>query len=79
MMKNLGACTFVGFTSVAGSVGWFTSMSLQNAALVRTLGQTEFIVSLLITYLYFGEKISAREYLGVALIAISVIILLMAI
>ena len=78
MMKNLGACTFVGFTSVAGSVGWFTSMSLQNAALVRTLGQTEFIVSLLITYLYFGEKISAREYLGVALIAISVIILLMA-
>jgi drug/metabolite transporter (DMT)-like permease len=53
-------------------------MSLQNAALVRTLGQTEFIVSLLITYLYFGEKISAREYLGVALIAISVIILLMA-
>ena len=53
-------------------------MSLQNAALVKTLGQTEFIISLLITYLYFGEKVSTREYLGIALIAISVVILLMA-
>lgn len=78
MMQNLGACTFVGFTSVAGSVGWFTAMSLQNAALVKTLGQTEFVVSLLITYLYFGEKITTREYSGIALIAISVFILLLA-
>ncbi|NKB33442.1 MAG: EamA family transporter [Pseudomonadales bacterium] len=78
IMNNLGACTFVGFTSVAGSVGWFTAMSLQNAAIVKTLGQTEFVVSLLITYLYFGEKISTREYLGISLIAISVIILLLA-
>ncbi|MBM87407.1 MAG: hypothetical protein CMQ41_03440 [Gammaproteobacteria bacterium] len=78
LKENLGACTFVGFTSVVGSVGWFTAMSLQNAALVKTLGQTEFVVSLLITYLYFGEKISTREYLGIALIAISVIIVLLA-
>lgn len=78
IMENIGACTFVGFTSVAGSVGWFTAMSLQDAALVRTLGQTEFIASLLITYLYFGEKISTREYLGIILIAVSVIIVLLA-
>ena len=78
IMKNLGACIFVGFTSVAGSIGWFTAMSLQNAALVKALGQTEIIISLLITYLYFGEKISTREYLGIALIAASVVILLMA-
>jgi len=75
--QNIGACTFVGFTSVAGSVGWFTAMSLQNAALVKTLGQIEFVISLLITYLYFGEKISSREYLGIVLIAISIVILLM--
>lgn len=75
--QNLGDCTFVGFTGVAGSIGWFTAMSLQNAALVKTLGQIEFAVSLLITYLYFGEKISSREYLGIFLIAISIIILLL--
>ena len=63
---------FIGFTSVAGSIGWFTAMSLQEAALVKTLGQTEFVVTLFITYLYFGEKITLREYLGMGLIAISV-------
>jgi drug/metabolite transporter (DMT)-like permease len=76
--ENMLACTFVGFTGVAGSVGWFTAMSLQNAALVKTLGQTEFVVSLLITYFYFGEKISTREYVGIMLIAISVVILIAA-
>ena len=76
--ENLALCTFVGLTGVAGSVGWFTAMSLQNAAIVRTLGQTEFVVSLLITYFYFGEKISTREYLGIMLIAISVVILIAA-
>ena len=54
---NLGTCLFIGFSGVAGSIGWFTAMSLQNVALVKTLGQVEFIVSLFITYLYFGEKI----------------------
>ena len=68
----------VGFTGVAGSVGWFTAMSLQEAALVKTLGQLEFVVSLLITYLYFGEKISAREYLGIGLVACSIVLLLWA-
>ena len=74
--NNLGTCLFIGFSGVAGSIGWFTAMSLQNAALVKTLGQVEFIVSLLITYLYFGEKISRREYLGISLIALSVLLLI---
>jgi drug/metabolite transporter (DMT)-like permease len=37
------------------SVGWFTAMSLQDAAVVKTLGRTEFAVTLLISYFYFGE------------------------
>lgn len=73
---NLGTCLFIGFSGVAGSIGWFTAMSLQNVALVKTLGQVEFIVSLFITYLYFGEKISRREYLGISLIALSVLLLI---
>ena len=70
--NNWRSALFIGFTSVAGSIGWFTAMSLQEAALVKTLGQTEFVVTLFITYLYFGEKITLREYLGMGLIAISV-------
>ena len=70
--NNWRSALFIGFTSIAGSIGWFTAMSLQEAALVKTLGQTEFVVTLFITYLYFGEKITLREYLGMGLIAISV-------
>ena len=70
-------CLFIGFTSVAGSVGWFTAMSLQNAALVKTLGQVEFVVTLMITYLYFGERISKRETMGILLVASSVWLLLL--
>ena len=74
--KNLKSSLFIGFTGVLGSIGWFTAMSLQNAALVKTLGQIEFIASLLITYLYFNEKISTREYLGIAFIALSLLLLI---
>ncbi|MCG8415367.1 MAG: DMT family transporter [Pseudomonadales bacterium] len=76
--NNFGASVFIGFSSVAGSVGWFTAMSLQEAALVKTLGQLEFVVTLLITYLYFGEKISGREYIGIILVATSILLLLWA-
>lgn len=72
------SCLFIGFSSLAGSIGWFTAMSLQEAALVKTLGQTEFVVTLLITYLYFGERITLREYVGISLIGLSVLLLLVA-
>lgn len=72
------SCFFIGFSSLAGSVGWFTAMSLQEAALVKTLGQVEFVVTLLITYFYFGEKISTKEYVGIILVALSVILLVVA-
>lgn len=75
---NLAASLFIGVTSVLGSIGWFTAMSLQNPAIVKTLGQVEFVVTLLITTLYFGEVISRRELIGIALIAVSIFLLLSA-
>jgi drug/metabolite transporter (DMT)-like permease len=75
---KLTQCVFIGITGVAGSVGWFTAMSLQNAAVVKTLGQVEFVITLLITYLYFGEKITHREYAGIALVVVSIFLLLYA-
>ena len=78
IVHNLPGSAFIGCTSVLGSVGWFTAMSLQEAALVKTLGQVEFVITVLITYLYFKERISAREYLGIALVAVSVFLLLQA-
>jgi drug/metabolite transporter (DMT)-like permease len=68
---------FVGVTSVIGSIGWFTAASFQNAAYVKALGQVEFFITLFITYKIFKEKISLVEFLGMALIVTSVVILLL--
>lgn len=74
--KNLKASGFIGLTSVLGSIGWFTAMSLENPALVKTLGQSEFIVTLLITRLYFRESVSWTELVGIGLIVLSIMLIL---
>lgn len=75
LASNQRACWFIGFTSLAGSIGWFTANSLQNPALVNTLGELEFFVTLLITLLYFKERISLREAVGLMLLLASLLLL----
>jgi len=62
---------WVGVTSLGGSFFWFTAFTLQNAAYVKAVGQIELIFSLLITTLFFKERILNREILGILLIGIS--------
>ena len=62
---------WVGATSLGGSFCWFTAFTLQNAAYVKAVGQIELIFSLLITTLFFKERILNREILGMLLIGIS--------
>ncbi|MBL4868704.1 MAG: EamA family transporter [Pseudomonadales bacterium] len=76
MAKKSSACFFIGITSIVGSVGWFSAMSLQNVAVVKTLGQIEFVLIFMISHFYFSEKITAKETFGIALIAVSVLLLL---
>lgn len=66
---------FVGLTSALGSVGWFTAMTYQNPAIVKSLGQIEFIFTLLLTTLFFKESVTMRELLGVVAIVVSVILI----
>lgn len=69
---------FVGLTSIAGSFCWFTAFTLQNAAYVKAVGQVELIFAMAATTLFFREKISWREIIGILLIAISVLVLVVA-
>ncbi len=62
---------WVGVTSLGGSFFWFTAFTLQNAAYVKAVGQIELIFSLLITTLFFKERILNIEILGMLLIGIS--------
>ncbi|MEM5529931.1 DMT family transporter [Gammaproteobacteria bacterium AS21] len=75
--QHVKLAVFVGATSALGSIGWFTAMTFQNAALVKSLGQIEFVFSVLITYFFFNEKISKKEYLGMLFILMSVLVLLL--
>ncbi len=77
MLTHWKLCLFVGVTSVLGSIGWFTGASFQNAAYVKALGQVEFFITLVLTYRIFKETITAKEYIGMLLIVVSVILLLL--
>ncbi|MGP9788819.1 EamA family transporter [Roseinatronobacter sp. NSM] len=64
---------WMGLTGMAGSLCWFTAFTLQNAALVFAVGQVEVIFSLFAAVLFFGERITLREGMGIALITLSVV------
>lgn len=66
---------FIGLTSIAGSFCWFTGFTLQNAAYVNAVGQVEVIFGIFASTLFFKERISMREYIGIALITVSVVFL----
>jgi drug/metabolite transporter (DMT)-like permease len=65
----------VGVTGVLGSLGWFVAFALQNAAYVRSVGQIELIFSLLVSMLFFKEHPNRREVAGMALLAVSIILI----
>ncbi len=67
----------VGLTSMAGSLCWFTAFTLQTVAYVNALGQVELVFGVLASTLVFGERISAREAQGLALLAGSILMLVL--
>lgn len=68
----------VSVCSCVGSVGWFTAMSLESVALVKTLGQVEVLFMLLISAFIFKEKLKQTDHLGLALIVIAAVIVMWA-
>jgi len=66
---------FVGATSALGSVGWFTAMTWQNPAIVKSVGQVEMLFTAVLTLRFFREGVSWLEWLGVCSVILSVIIL----
>ena len=65
--------SFIGLTSALGSVGWYSAFALQNAAYVRAVGQIEVVFTLMISSLYFREKVRPLEYAGIALTVVGVL------
>lgn len=70
---------WIGLTSMGGSLCWFIAFTLQNAAYVKALGQVELILSILASTLFFKEKITAREAIGMAILVASILLLILVI
>jgi drug/metabolite transporter (DMT)-like permease len=67
---------FVGITGTLGSIGWYTAFAFQEAAIVKTLGNVEFIFTVALTFLFFKERITKYEWIGMLSVLVSVVILL---
>jgi len=63
----------VSVCSCVGSIGWFTAMSLESVALVKTLGQVEVLFMLLISAFIFKEKLQKTDHWGLLLIVLAAI------
>ena len=77
MKPNWRGCLFVGVTSVIGSAGWFTAMTVERAAYVKALGQVELLFTLALSVLFFKERSTPKELSGMALVAGSIVVLLL--
>ncbi|MCR9110548.1 EamA family transporter [Marivita sp. XM-24bin2] len=64
---------WVGLTSMAGSFGWFLAFTLQTAAYVKAVGQIELIFSLMASVLFFKERVTIRELVGIGFLALSIL------
>jgi len=68
---------WVGVTSMIGSACWFTAMTLQNAAYVRALGQIELVFTFAASALFFREKTTPAEFIGILLVVSGILTLLL--
>lgn len=58
----------VGLTGMLASLCWFYVFNLQNAAVVRAVGQVEIVFTLIVSIFFFKERLSKRELLGITAI-----------
>ncbi len=77
VLQNWRPASLVGLSGVVGSACWFTAMTIQNVAYVRTLGQVELIFTLATSYFFFRERANRMELLGIGLITGGITILLL--
>jgi drug/metabolite transporter (DMT)-like permease len=66
---------WVGLCGMLASLGWFSAMTLENAAAVRAVGQIELLFAFVTSVRVFREHVRARELAGIALLTAGVLLL----
>jgi drug/metabolite transporter (DMT)-like permease len=77
VIQSWKVAVWVGLSGMMGSAGWFTAMTIQNAAYVRALGQIELVFTFAASYFFFHERTNRIELFGIALMIGGILILLL--
>ncbi|GGF06639.1 DMT family transporter [Pseudoalteromonas gelatinilytica] len=77
MWHHKGTTTAVSVCSCLGSIGWFSAMSLQHVAYVKTLGQIEVFFTILVSILWLKQPLKRQDTAGLVLIALAAILVML--
>ena len=77
MWNHKKTTSAVSFFSCIGSIGWFSAMSLQHVAYVKTLGQVEVFFTILISVLWLKQPLKRQDTAGLVLIAIAAVLVML--
>jgi len=77
VFRSWRVASLVGVAGMIGSAGWFTAMTLENAAHVRAVGQVELVFTFIASYFFFRERSTLLEIAGILLIVAGIVILLL--
>ena len=69
--------SFIGITSLLGSIGWFTALALTQASYVRAVGQVELIFALLISRWYFHAPPSRFELFAMVIVSLGILLVIL--
>jgi drug/metabolite transporter (DMT)-like permease len=75
-MRAWRISSLVGIAGSLASMGWFTAMTMENAAYVRALGQIELVFTFASSQFLFKEKTERLEFIGIALVIGGLLLLL---
>lgn len=68
----------ISMVSCLGSICWFTAMALQHVALVKTLGQLEVLLTLLLSHYWLKNAVTRRKIIGLLLIGVAAVMVMWA-
>ncbi len=77
LLRHWRPAALVGVSGGLASVGWFSAFTLQNATYVRALGQIELGLTFIATLLFFQEKVTRAEIVGILLIVAAILVVLL--
>jgi uncharacterized membrane protein len=77
LLKAWRPSVLAGFMGAAASIGWFSAMTLEPAAHVRTLGLVELMFAIVLSRRLFKERLRPTEITGITLLTCGMVVILL--